>query len=101
MAAQGGGVLFQEKVSRLLSKRDGKAVLKPNRPLALRDAVANRKLKKGGETAEDWGLRDVMTPAPKRGHLYHRDVDAHGLLEAEQLCGRPVLRRGEILLHLC
>lgn len=66
MAAQGGGVLFQEKVSRLLSKRDGKAVLKPNRPLALRDAVANRKLKKGGETAEDWGLRDVMTPAPKR-----------------------------------
>lgn len=37
----------------------------------------------------------------RRGHLYHRDVDAHGLLEAEQLCGRPVLRRGEILLHLC
>ncbi|XP_026209448.1 coiled-coil-helix-coiled-coil-helix domain-containing protein 1 isoform X1 [Anabas testudineus] len=50
MAAQGGGVLFQEKVSRLLSKRDGKAVLKPNRPLALRDAVANRKLKKGEAT---------------------------------------------------
>ncbi|XP_039995907.1 coiled-coil-helix-coiled-coil-helix domain-containing protein 1 [Xiphias gladius] len=49
MAAQ-GGVLFQEKVSRLLSRQDGKPVLKPNRTLALRDAVANRKLKKGEAT---------------------------------------------------
>lgn len=49
MAAQ-GGVSFQEKVSRLLSKEGGKPVLKPNRPLVLKDAVANRKLKKGGET---------------------------------------------------
>ncbi|KAA8584128.1 small ribosomal subunit protein mS37 [Etheostoma spectabile] len=49
MAAQ-GGVLFQEKVSRLLSRHDGKPVLKPNRPLVLRDAVANRKPKKGEAT---------------------------------------------------
>lgn len=46
MAAQGGS-LFQEKVNRLLSRQNGKPVLKPNRTLALRDAVANRKLKKG------------------------------------------------------
>ncbi|XP_031179920.1 coiled-coil-helix-coiled-coil-helix domain-containing protein 1 [Sander lucioperca] len=49
MAAQ-GGVLFQEKVSRLLSRQNGKPALKPNRPLVLRDAVANRKLKKGEAT---------------------------------------------------
>lgn len=48
MAAQ-GGVLFQEKVSRMLSRRDGKPVLKPNRSLSLRDAVANRKMRKGGK----------------------------------------------------
>lgn len=47
MAAQGGSV-FLEKVGRLLSKENGKPVLKPNRPLVLKDAVANRKLKKGG-----------------------------------------------------
>ncbi|XP_078129661.1 small ribosomal subunit protein mS37 [Sander vitreus] len=49
MAAQ-GGILFQEKVSRLLSRENGKPALKPNRPLVLRDAVANRKLKKGEAT---------------------------------------------------
>ncbi|XP_070772368.1 small ribosomal subunit protein mS37 [Enoplosus armatus] len=49
MAAQ-GGIQFQEKVSRLLSRQNGKPVLKPNRTLALRDAVANRKLKKGEAT---------------------------------------------------
>ncbi|XP_041803701.1 coiled-coil-helix-coiled-coil-helix domain-containing protein 1 [Chelmon rostratus] len=49
MAAQGGD-LFQEKISRLLSRQNGKPVLKPNRTLALRDAVANRKLKKGEAT---------------------------------------------------
>ncbi|TNN50860.1 Coiled-coil-helix-coiled-coil-helix domain-containing protein 1 [Liparis tanakae] len=49
MAAQ-GGILFQEKVSRLLSRRDGKPVLKPNRPLVLKDEVASRKLKKGEAT---------------------------------------------------
>ncbi|XP_038593681.1 coiled-coil-helix-coiled-coil-helix domain-containing protein 1 [Micropterus salmoides] len=49
MAAQ-GGTLFQEKVSRLLSRQNGKPVLKPNKTLALKDAVANRKLKKGEAT---------------------------------------------------
>ncbi|KAM9344540.1 small ribosomal subunit protein mS37 [Symphorus nematophorus] len=49
MAAQ-GGIAFQEKVSRLLSRQNGKPVLKPNRPLVLRDAVANRKIKKGEAT---------------------------------------------------
>ncbi|XP_038127121.1 coiled-coil-helix-coiled-coil-helix domain-containing protein 1 [Cyprinodon tularosa] len=46
MAAQ-GGVAFQEKVSRLLSRKDGKPTLKPNRPLVLKDSVANRKPRKG------------------------------------------------------
>ncbi|XP_059215321.1 coiled-coil-helix-coiled-coil-helix domain-containing protein 1 [Centropristis striata] len=49
MSAQ-GGVLFQEKVSRLLSRQNGKPVLKPNKPLVLRDEVANRKLHKGEAT---------------------------------------------------
>lgn len=49
MAAQ-GGVQFQEKVNRLISKQNGKPVLKPNKTLALRDAVASRKLKKGEAT---------------------------------------------------
>ncbi|XP_030296738.1 small ribosomal subunit protein mS37 [Sparus aurata] len=49
MAAQ-RGIQFQEKVSRLLSRQNGKPVLKPNRTLALKDAVANRKLKKGEAT---------------------------------------------------
>ncbi len=63
MAAQ-GGVLFQEKVSRLLSRQDGKPVLKPNRPLALKDAVANRKLKKGGN--------DMNKDGVTTGSLYRR-----------------------------
>ncbi|XP_071759832.1 small ribosomal subunit protein mS37 [Centroberyx gerrardi] len=49
MASQ-GGVAFQEKVSRLLSRQQGKPVLKPNKSLALKDAVANRKMKKGEAT---------------------------------------------------
>ncbi|XP_008279743.1 small ribosomal subunit protein mS37 [Stegastes partitus] len=44
------GVAFQEKVRRQLSGHNGKPVLKPNKALALRDAVANRKLKKGEAT---------------------------------------------------
>uniref|UniRef100_A0A1A8FTW1 Coiled-coil-helix-coiled-coil-helix domain containing 1 n=1 Tax=Nothobranchius korthausae TaxID=1143690 RepID=A0A1A8FTW1_9TELE len=45
-----GGIEFQEKVSRLLSKQNGKPVLKPNRPLVLKDTVANRKPQKGEAT---------------------------------------------------
>ncbi|XP_029963014.1 small ribosomal subunit protein mS37 [Salarias fasciatus] len=41
---------IQEKVSRLLSRSNGKPVLKPNRPLVLKDEVANRKPKKGEAT---------------------------------------------------
>lgn len=48
MATQ-GGIVFQEKVSRLLRGQNGKPVLKPNRALVLKDAVANRKPKKGGK----------------------------------------------------
>lgn len=45
-----GGCVIQEKVARLLSKQQhGKPVLKPNKPLALKDEVANRKPKKGGK----------------------------------------------------
>lgn len=43
------GYVIQEKVSRLLSKQLGKPVLKPNKPLVLKDEVANRKPKKGGK----------------------------------------------------
>ncbi|XP_071374357.1 small ribosomal subunit protein mS37 [Centroberyx affinis] len=49
MASQ-GGVAFQEKVSRLLGRQQGKPVLKPNKALALKDTVANRKMKKGEAT---------------------------------------------------
>uniref|UniRef100_A0A1A8QPI5 Coiled-coil-helix-coiled-coil-helix domain containing 1 n=1 Tax=Nothobranchius rachovii TaxID=451742 RepID=A0A1A8QPI5_9TELE len=45
-----GGIQFQEKVSRLLSRQNGKPVLKPNRPLVLKDSVANRKPQKGEAT---------------------------------------------------
>ncbi|KAM7385011.1 hypothetical protein PAMP_001112 [Pampus punctatissimus] len=40
------GALFQEKVSRLLSRQNGRPVIKPNKPLVLKDSVAYRKLKK-------------------------------------------------------
>ncbi|XP_053476118.1 coiled-coil-helix-coiled-coil-helix domain-containing protein 1 [Ictalurus furcatus] len=46
MAMQSGFVI-QDKVARLLSKQHGKPVLKPNKSLALKDEVANRKPKKG------------------------------------------------------
>ncbi|XP_017284825.1 coiled-coil-helix-coiled-coil-helix domain-containing protein 1 [Kryptolebias marmoratus] len=48
--ASPGTVQFQEKVRRMLSKQNGKPVLKPNRALALKDTVANRKLYKGEAT---------------------------------------------------
>ncbi|XP_018621699.1 small ribosomal subunit protein mS37 [Scleropages formosus] len=48
MASQ--GVALQQKLGRMLSKSVGKPVLKPNKPLALKDEVANRKLKKGEAT---------------------------------------------------
>lgn len=38
--------MFHEKVSRLLSRQDGKPVLKPSRALVLGDSVSNRNLKK-------------------------------------------------------
>lgn len=76
MAAQ-GGVLFQEKVSRLLSRENGKPVLKPNRPLVLKDSVANKKPKKGGKNravsgrsfAVSSGLK--VNPSVSRGVLHH------------------------------
>lgn len=43
------GCVIQEKVARLLSKQHGKPVIKPNKHLALKDEVANRKPKKGGK----------------------------------------------------
>ncbi|XP_041755124.1 coiled-coil-helix-coiled-coil-helix domain-containing protein 1-like [Coregonus clupeaformis] len=49
MAMQGGTAL-QEKVSRMLSRKQKRPVLKPNKPLALKDEVANRKMKKGEAT---------------------------------------------------
>uniref|UniRef100_A0A3Q1FYC7 Uncharacterized protein n=1 Tax=Acanthochromis polyacanthus TaxID=80966 RepID=A0A3Q1FYC7_9TELE len=49
MATQ-GGVAFQEKVSRLLSRQNGKPVLKPSRALALGDSVSNRNLKNRDQT---------------------------------------------------
>uniref|UniRef100_A0A8C5QY71 Coiled-coil-helix-coiled-coil-helix domain containing 1 n=1 Tax=Leptobrachium leishanense TaxID=445787 RepID=A0A8C5QY71_9ANUR len=42
MASQ--GVSLQNKVAKLLSRRGGKPLLKPNRALVLADRVANRKL---------------------------------------------------------
>ncbi|KAG5831560.1 coiled-coil-helix-coiled-coil-helix domain-containing protein 1 [Anguilla anguilla] len=48
MATQ--GTALQQKVSRLLSRQLGKPVLKPNKPLALKNEVANRTLEKGEAT---------------------------------------------------
>ncbi|XP_061767126.1 coiled-coil-helix-coiled-coil-helix domain-containing protein 1 [Nerophis ophidion] len=45
MAGQ-GGIALQLYVRRLLSREKKKPVLKPNKPLILRDSVANRKPKK-------------------------------------------------------
>lgn len=105
MAAHGGNA-FLEKVSRLISKEHGKPVLKPNRPLALRDAVANRKLKKGGKT-RNATLQQLQTNRTQnilflnasvlshflyRGNLYYRDVGDDGLLEAKRLCRCPLLK---------
>ncbi|XP_063048307.1 coiled-coil-helix-coiled-coil-helix domain-containing protein 1 [Engraulis encrasicolus] len=39
-----------EKLARLLSRENGKPVLKPNKPLVLKDEVANRKMRKGEAT---------------------------------------------------
>ena len=47
MAMQSGQA-FQEKVARMLSRQNGKALLNPNKALVLKDEVANRKMKKGG-----------------------------------------------------
>ncbi|KAJ8014143.1 hypothetical protein DPEC_G00037190 [Dallia pectoralis] len=49
MAMQGGTALH-EKVSRMLSRNHKKPLLKPNKPLVLKDEVANRKIKKGEAT---------------------------------------------------
>ncbi|KAJ3610401.1 hypothetical protein NHX12_022493 [Muraenolepis orangiensis] len=49
MAMQ-GGLAFQEKVARLLSSQNGPPLLKPNRPLVLRDEVGRRKAGKGEAT---------------------------------------------------
>ncbi|XP_055774243.1 coiled-coil-helix-coiled-coil-helix domain-containing protein 1-like [Salvelinus fontinalis] len=46
MAMQGGTAL-QEEVIRMLSRKQKKLALKPNKPLSLKDEVANRKIKKG------------------------------------------------------
>lgn len=45
--AMQSGLLIQEKVARLLSKQHGAPVLKPNKPLVLKDEVANKKPKRG------------------------------------------------------
>lgn len=42
------GSAIQDKVARLLSKQYGKPAMKAVKPLALKNEVANRKLKKGG-----------------------------------------------------
>lgn len=49
MAAQRGGISLQEKVNKLLSRENGRPVLKPNKKLVLGDTVANRRLGKGGK----------------------------------------------------
>ncbi|XP_028844436.1 small ribosomal subunit protein mS37 [Denticeps clupeoides] len=46
MAAQGTTAL-QQKVSKLLSRQHGRPVLKPNKPLVLKDEVASRKMRRG------------------------------------------------------
>ncbi|XP_056616955.1 coiled-coil-helix-coiled-coil-helix domain-containing protein 1 [Triplophysa dalaica] len=49
MAMQSGSVI-QEKVAKLLSRQQGRPVLRPIKPLALKNEVANRRLRKGEAT---------------------------------------------------
>ncbi|XP_076831507.1 small ribosomal subunit protein mS37 [Brachyhypopomus gauderio] len=49
MAMQSGAAI-QDKVARLLSRERGKPVLKPNKPLVLKNEVAKRNIKKGEAT---------------------------------------------------
>ncbi|XP_016375020.1 coiled-coil-helix-coiled-coil-helix domain-containing protein 1-like [Sinocyclocheilus rhinocerous] len=44
------GSVIQEKVAKLLSRQNGKPVLRPIKPLALKNEVASRRLKKGEAT---------------------------------------------------
>ncbi|KAK7901158.1 hypothetical protein WMY93_017927 [Mugilogobius chulae] len=54
MASQ--SVQIQDKVRRLLSRSNGKPVLRPNRPLSLKDSVANRKLTKEATCVTEMSL---------------------------------------------
>nr|XP_055026847.1 coiled-coil-helix-coiled-coil-helix domain-containing protein 1 [Misgurnus anguillicaudatus] len=49
MAMQSGSVI-QEKVAKLLNRQHGRPVLRPIKPLALKNEVANRRLRKGEAT---------------------------------------------------
>ncbi|XP_059422491.1 coiled-coil-helix-coiled-coil-helix domain-containing protein 1 [Carassius carassius] len=44
------GSVIQEKVAKLLSRQNGKPVLRPIKPLALKNEVASRSLRKGEAT---------------------------------------------------
>ncbi|KAL1263084.1 hypothetical protein QQF64_005823 [Cirrhinus molitorella] len=44
------GFVIQDKVAKLLSRQNGKPVLRPIKPLALKNEVASRRMKKGEAT---------------------------------------------------
>lgn len=74
MAAQGGGAAFQEKVRRLLSRANGRPVLRPTKRLALGDTVANSKVTKGGKNiSEPRHMSRVHLWSPNRGSVLNVD----------------------------
>lgn len=50
----------EAKVNQLLSRTKGKPVLKPNKPLVLKDEVASRRLRRGGKKSEIKCKRNVI-----------------------------------------
>ncbi|XP_066549363.1 small ribosomal subunit protein mS37 [Amia ocellicauda] len=92
MAYQATGL--HAKVSRLLSKEMGKPVLKANKPLALKNEVANRKMKKGEASCITemmavmacWKQNDFKdTPCSKEVQTFYRcTAKAQAELKAQQ-----------------
>lgn len=88
--AKQGGIQYLEKVNRLLSRQNGKPVLKPNRALILKDKVANRKVKKGGKS--------VVSLLSKRLHCGERlAVKMYGSLEANAKQVRCVKNKDSVV----
>lgn len=64
---------LEEKVNRLLSRTNGKPILKPNKPLVLKDEVANRKMRRGGKISDKMRKKEKKTFRKDNVSEYHND----------------------------